>query len=208
MYWVGFPLAIAISLFRRPGRGARAARRRAGAGELPRRAARLPAGGGAGDGGAGRAGAARLPRRPRRPRPARPRAAPLAALPARGSPSSASSTTRSGRARRPATRAAGAGTGRALREGRLSTGAIKAIGALALAAYVVSGRGLEDVALPRRRGAADPRHQPLQPARPAAGAGGEGPGAARRRASASAPGRWRRSNCSGSSSGRSWSAPG
>lgn len=32
---------------------------------------------------------------------------------------------------------------RALREGRLSTGAIKAIGALALAAYVVSGRGLE-----------------------------------------------------------------
>jgi UDP-GlcNAc:undecaprenyl-phosphate GlcNAc-1-phosphate transferase len=31
----------------------------------------------------------------------------------------------------------------ALRQGRLSTGAIKAIGALALAAYVVSGRGLE-----------------------------------------------------------------
>ena len=35
------------------------------------------------------------------------------------------------------------GHGRALREGSLSTGAIKAIGALALAAYVVSGRGLE-----------------------------------------------------------------
>jgi UDP-GlcNAc:undecaprenyl-phosphate/decaprenyl-phosphate GlcNAc-1-phosphate transferase len=35
------------------------------------------------------------------------------------------------------------GHGRALREGRLSTGAIKAIGALALAAYVVSGRGME-----------------------------------------------------------------
>jgi UDP-GlcNAc:undecaprenyl-phosphate GlcNAc-1-phosphate transferase len=32
----------------------------------------------------------------------------------------------------------------ALREGSLSTGAIKATGALALAAYVVSGRGLED----------------------------------------------------------------
>src|SRR4051795_7010615 len=32
---------------------------------------------------------------------------------------------------------------RALRSGRLSTGAIKAIGAFALAAYVVSGRGLE-----------------------------------------------------------------
>ena len=36
------------------------------------------------------------------------------------------------------------GHARALREGRLSTGAIKAVGALALAAYVVSGRGLED----------------------------------------------------------------
>ena len=35
------------------------------------------------------------------------------------------------------------GHARALRAGRLSTGAIKAIGALALAAYVVSGRGLE-----------------------------------------------------------------
>jgi hypothetical protein len=35
------------------------------------------------------------------------------------------------------------GHARALGEGRLSTGAIKALGALALAAYVVSGRGLE-----------------------------------------------------------------
>lgn len=35
------------------------------------------------------------------------------------------------------------GHARALREGRLSTGAIKAVGALALAAYVVSGQGLE-----------------------------------------------------------------
>ncbi len=35
------------------------------------------------------------------------------------------------------------GHARALGEGRLSTGAIKAIGAVALAAYVVSGRGLE-----------------------------------------------------------------
>jgi hypothetical protein len=48
-------------------------------------------------------------------------------------------------------RGAAAGTPRgwrghwtALRGGSLSTGAIKAIGALALAAYVVSGRGLED----------------------------------------------------------------
>lgn len=35
------------------------------------------------------------------------------------------------------------GHARALREGRLSTGAVKALGALALAAFVVSGRGLE-----------------------------------------------------------------
>jgi UDP-GlcNAc:undecaprenyl-phosphate/decaprenyl-phosphate GlcNAc-1-phosphate transferase len=35
------------------------------------------------------------------------------------------------------------GHARALREGTLSTGAVKALGALALAAYVVSGRGLE-----------------------------------------------------------------
>jgi UDP-GlcNAc:undecaprenyl-phosphate/decaprenyl-phosphate GlcNAc-1-phosphate transferase len=35
------------------------------------------------------------------------------------------------------------GHAKALREGRLSTGSIKAIGALALAAYVVSGRGLQ-----------------------------------------------------------------
>jgi UDP-GlcNAc:undecaprenyl-phosphate/decaprenyl-phosphate GlcNAc-1-phosphate transferase len=35
------------------------------------------------------------------------------------------------------------GHARAIREGRLSTGAIKAIGALALAAYVVSGLGLQ-----------------------------------------------------------------
>jgi UDP-GlcNAc:undecaprenyl-phosphate GlcNAc-1-phosphate transferase len=37
------------------------------------------------------------------------------------------------------------GHAQALREGRLSTGAIKAIGALALAAYVVSGRGLQSL---------------------------------------------------------------
>ena len=37
------------------------------------------------------------------------------------------------------------GHARAIAEGRLSTGAIKAIGALALAAYVVSGRGLESL---------------------------------------------------------------
>ena len=42
-----------------------------------------------------------------------------------------------------ARRAAGAVTRGRCARGRLSTGAIKAIGALALAAYVVSGRGLE-----------------------------------------------------------------
>ncbi len=46
-------------------------------------------------------------------------------------------------ARRRRRRAAGAGTGRRCARDALSTGAIKAIGALALAAYVVSGRGLE-----------------------------------------------------------------
>ena len=44
----------------------------------------------------------------------------------------------------PATPRGWRGHWRALRAGTLSTGAIKAIGALALAAYVVSGRGLED----------------------------------------------------------------
>lgn len=48
-----------------------------------------------------------------------------------------------GRGEAPETPRGWRGHGRALREGRLSTGAIKAIGALALAAYVVSGRGLE-----------------------------------------------------------------
>ena len=99
------------------------------------------------------------------------------------------------------------GHARALREGRLSTGAIKAIGALALAAYVVSGRGLEswrylaDVALLIL--ATNPSTCST------CGRGG------RRRGwrcsapgSASAPGRSRRSSCWGSSPGRSWSAPG
>jgi UDP-GlcNAc:undecaprenyl-phosphate GlcNAc-1-phosphate transferase len=48
-----------------------------------------------------------------------------------------------GRGERPDAPRGWRGHARALREGRLSTGAIKAIGALALAAYVVSGRGLE-----------------------------------------------------------------
>ena len=48
-----------------------------------------------------------------------------------------------GRGEAPGTPRGWRGHARALREGRLSTGAIKAIGALALAAYVVSGRGLE-----------------------------------------------------------------
>ena len=154
MYWVGLAAGDRrSSLLAGAGGGARAARRRPGAGELPRRAARLPARGGAGDGGAGRAGAARLPRRPRRPRPARPRAAALAALPARGSPSSASSTTRSGRARRRRRRAAGAGTrgrcaraasrpGRSRRSGRWRSPPTSSPGA-----GLESWRYLADVAL-------------------------------------------------------------
>ena len=59
------------------------------------------------------------------------------------SSSSASSTTPSAGGSGRATPRGWRGHARALREGRLSTGAIKAVGALALAAYVVSGRGLE-----------------------------------------------------------------
>ena len=60
-----------------------------------------------------------------------------------GSPSSASSTTRSAAASARDTPRGWRGHARRAARGRLSTGAIKAIGALALAAYVVSGRGLE-----------------------------------------------------------------
>ncbi|HWO83221.1 MAG TPA: hypothetical protein VNM38_05455 [Solirubrobacterales bacterium] len=49
-----------------------------------------------------------------------------------------------GRGEAPGTPRGWRGHWTALRAGSLSTGAIKAIGALALAAYVVSGRGLED----------------------------------------------------------------
>jgi UDP-GlcNAc:undecaprenyl-phosphate/decaprenyl-phosphate GlcNAc-1-phosphate transferase len=49
-----------------------------------------------------------------------------------------------GRGEAPGTPRGWRGHWAALRAGSLSTGAIKAIGALALAAYVVSGRGLED----------------------------------------------------------------
>ncbi len=48
-----------------------------------------------------------------------------------------------GQGEAPATPRGWRGHAAALRDGRLSTGAIKAIGALALAAYVVSGQGLE-----------------------------------------------------------------
>ena len=60
-----------------------------------------------------------------------------------GSPSLASSTIRWAGARRLPRRRGWRGHARALRAGSLSTGAVKALGALALAAYVVSGRGLE-----------------------------------------------------------------
>ena len=207
MYWVGFPLAIALALLVVPA-GARGLRDAGLVRENYRGApARLPARGGAGDGGAGRPGAARLPQRPRRPRPARPRPAALAALPARHRlPRLPRRRPRPGR-EAAATPRGWRGHARALREGRLSTGAIKAIGALALAAYVVSGRGLEswrylaDVALlilaTNLFNLLD-----LRPGRAEKGWRCSAPG------SASAPGRWRRSNCWGSSPARSWSAPG
>jgi hypothetical protein len=141
MTWVGFPVAIAVALLVVPA-GCAACSTPAWCGELPRRRARLPARRGAGDGGAGRARAARLPRRPRRPRPARPElrrwlpyllgVAFLGFLDDSLGAGERADTPRGWR-----------GHARALREGALSTGAIKAIGALALAAYVVSGAGLE-----------------------------------------------------------------
>ena len=81
-----------------------------------------------------------------------------------------------------ARRAAGAATRGRSCEGRLSTGAIKAIGALALAAYATSGRGLQafdylaDLALLLLA------TNIFNLARPAARAGGEGAAAARGRA--------------------------
>ncbi len=50
-----------------------------------------------------------------------------------------------GRADRPGSPRGWRGHARAVLEGRLSTGAIKAVGALALAAYVVAGRGRQDL---------------------------------------------------------------
>ena len=113
-----------------------------------------------------------------------------------------------GRGEAAARRAAGAGTRGRCAKGGLSTGAIKAIGALALAAYVVSGRGLEswrylaDVALLILATNAF-NLLDLRPGRAEKGAG-----AARRRPLPRRLDASRRSSCSGSSPGRSWSAPG
>ncbi len=95
----------------------------------------------------------------------------------------------------------------ALRAGRLSTGAIKAIGAVALAAYVVSGQGLEGwryaadvillVLVTNLFNLLDLRPGRAEKALALLGA-----------RSASSPGRSCRSNCWGSSPGRRWSAPG
>ena len=181
MYWVGFPLAIAISLLLVPA-GARGLRDAGLVRENYRGgAARLPARRGAGDGGAGRAGAARLPQRPRRPRPAGARTAAAGCPTCWASPSSASSTTRSAGARPAATPRGWRGHWAALRRGRSRPARSRRSGRWRWPPMSVSGRGLESLALPRRRRPAGPRHQPLQPARPAARAGGEGAGAARGR---------------------------
>ena len=180
--WVGFPLAIARRAAGRAGRGARAARRRPGAGELPRRA-RSPS---------------RSARCWRRRRWSRWRRSPSSTT----APTSTCSTPTcgagcptcsgiaflgflddalgrgeaAGDAARLARARAGAARGQPLDRGDQGD---RGAGAGRLRGLRARARGL---ALPRRRRAADPRHQPLQPARPAAGAGGEGAGAARRRA--------------------------
>ena len=124
---------------------ARHAARRPRARELRRPAGRVPGRRGARRLLADRARAAGGARRPRRPRPARPRAAPLDRLRARGR--AARPARRRARARRRGRhrRAAGAATPARCSAGRFSTGAIKAVGALALAAYAVSGRGREGI---------------------------------------------------------------
>ena len=124
------------------GRGARPARRRAGPHQLPRRGARLPAGGDPGDRLAGRARAAGGAERPRSAstcsRPELRRWLPyLLGIAFLGFLDDAL-----GQGEAAATPRGWRGHWGALREGRLSTGAIKAIGAVALAAYVVSGQGL------------------------------------------------------------------
>ena len=123
--------------------------------------------------------------------------------------SSASSTTRSAGARTTGRRAAGAATRGPSHRGRFSTGAIKAVGALALAAYATSGLGQRDFALRRRPGAAAPRRPTSSTCSTC------GPGGSRRRfvaarspalclgAWTSAPHRAARA----SSSARCWSAP-
>ena len=203
MYWVGFPLAIAISLFLVPA-GARGLRDAGLARENYRGAGRVPGGGGARRLLAGGAGAAGRPRRPGRPRPARPglrRGWPTCS----GSRCWACSTTRSAGARRRRAPRLARARAALLAGAPLDRGDQGGRGA-GPRRLRVSGRGLDRGASRRRRAAA-PRHQPRQPARPAAGAGGEGAGAARR-GSASEPGPSSRSSCSGSSPARSWSAPG
>ena len=105
----------------------------------------FPAGRAAGRLLADRARAAGGARRPRRPRPARPRAAALDGLRARRRPARAARRrARPRRGRRHAPRLARPRP-RGRSPGGFSTGAIKAVGALALAAYAVSGRGRQGI---------------------------------------------------------------
>ena len=107
-----------------------------------------------------------------------------------GSRSSASSTTRSGRgARAGHRRAAGAATRAAVLRGELSTGAIKAVGALGARRLRDSGPGREALDYVVDLGAAAAGDQHGQPARPAAGPGREGARRCSAPVSASATGR-------------------
>ena len=127
-------------------------------------------------------------RRPRRPRPARPGAAALDRRTSSASRCSGLLDDALGRGAAADTPRGWRGHARAVLAGGFSTGAIKAVGALALAAYAISGRGPPGHRLRRRPRAAAAGHQPLQPARPAARPGREGVRAAARPGSASAPG--------------------
>ena len=152
---------------------------------------------------AGRARAAGGARRSRRPRPARSRSAPLGGLRAwrrAARPPRRRARTRAGCRR---ARGAGAATRAPLRAGRLLDRRDQGGGR-------AGARRIRDLRprAPRPRLRRRPRpaaadHEPLQPARPAAGQV-EKALAPCSRGSASAHGRSRRSTCSGSSSGRCW----
>ena len=145
---------------------------RSGAGQLPGPAGRVPGGRGARRLLARRAGAPGDPGRPRQPRPARSRPAAMGRV-VLGISLLGLIDDALGRGSR-ATPRGWRGHARAVASGRFSTGAIKAVGALALAAVRDLGSGAAGLRLRRRPGVATSDDQSLQPARPAARARREG----------------------------------